>query len=174
MFTAIQDFINDTLSGKTFDDWKLDEMKFSAGKILIEKSQDLFIAAIYDGNGNKLRNRVKNLLQDINKKYGEVLEDWDGDMTELEGLKTMTMDLISKKEVVLGEHANHLESDERGSLEDVKTEEMGEYVCPICGTEIDIEDTKCPSCNIEFEELLDSPTSSPQKMESDELKEKPE
>lgn len=174
MFTAIQDFINNTLSGSTFDDWKLDEMKFGNGKILIEKSQNIFIAVIFEGNGNKLRNRVEKLLKDINKKYADVLEDWDGDMTKLEGIGDMTMSLISKKKEVLEELANHLESDKRESLEDENTEEIEKYICPICGTEIDIEDTKCPSCGVKFDKTLDSQFSLIQELESEEFKERTE
>jgi rubrerythrin len=174
MFTAIQDFINNTLSGSTFEDWKLDEMKFGVGKILIEKSQNIFIAVIFEGNGNKLRNRVEKLLEDINKKYAVVLEEWDGDMTQLDGIDAMTMSLISKKKDALEKHANHLESDERGLLEYVNTEEIEKYICPICGTEIDIEDTKCPGCGVEFEKTLDSQSSFLQELESEDSKERTE
>ncbi|UCE74580.1 MAG: DUF2341 domain-containing protein [Methanomassiliicoccales archaeon] len=100
MFTAVQDFISDAFSGKTpDDDWELDEMKFGENKILIERSQYLFLAVIFEGNGNKLRNRVINLLADINKGYGAILKDWDGDMNELRGISLYTKGLIRKKGV---------------------------------------------------------------------------
>ncbi|MEE9151337.1 MAG: hypothetical protein V3U20_05830, partial [Thermoplasmata archaeon] len=98
MFTAVQNFINDTFSDQTSeDDWELDEMKFGEHKILIERSQPLYLAVIFEGYGPKLRNRVKKLLQDINEEYGKVLEEWDGDMTKLKGIKAMTAGLIAKK-----------------------------------------------------------------------------
>jgi hypothetical protein len=172
MLTAVQDFINDTLSGRTYDDWKLDEMKFSDGKILLEKSKNIYIAAIFEGNGNKLRTRVKKLLHDINKKYGEMLNDWNGNMSELDGIKAITMSLISKKGTVLKEHTDQLDIKGGKLSEHVKTEEIEEYVCPMCEAEISIEDTKCPSCDVEFDETLDSPTSSPPIPESNELEEK--
>jgi hypothetical protein len=169
MFTAVQDFINDTLKGRTFDEWKLDEMKFSKGKILIEKTQNLYIAAIFDGDGNKLRKHVKRLLHDINEKYGELLVDWDGNMSKLEGIKAMTMSLINKKGTVLEGQSDHLDAEDVELHEDEKEEELEEYVCPMCETEISIEDIKCPGCNVEFEKPEDSLDSSEQELGSDEL-----
>ncbi len=174
MFTAIQDFINNTLSGSTFDDWKLDELKFGDGKMIIEKSRNIFIAVIFKGNGSKLRSRVKKLLEDISNKYADELEGWDGDMTKIDGIDEMTMSLISNKEEVLEESANYQESDKNESLEDINTEEIEKYICPICGTEIYIEDMKCPSCGVEFEKTFESPISLLQEMESDDLKDRKE
>jgi hypothetical protein len=98
MFTAVQDFINDAFMGKTDDDeWELDEMKFGENKILIERQENLFLAVIFGGNGDKLRIRVKRLLDEINTEFSSVLNDWDGDMSKLKGLRAMTMKLLSKK-----------------------------------------------------------------------------
>jgi hypothetical protein len=158
MFTAVQDFINDTLSGKTFDEWKLDEMKFGKGKILIEKSQNLFIAAIFEGNGNRLRKRIKKILIDINNRYGEILEDWDGDMIKLEGIEDRIMKLISTRERPISrDHDNLLEIEEERLEEEQITEETEEYICPLCECKIDIEDTECPNCGVHFESPMDSP-----------------
>jgi hypothetical protein len=98
MFTAVQDFISDAFSGKTQDDeWELDEMKFGENKILIERQENLFLAVIFEGNGNKLRTRVKKLLGEINCEFSSVLDDWDGDMSKLKGLRAMTMKILTKK-----------------------------------------------------------------------------
>jgi hypothetical protein len=98
MFTAVQDFISDAFSGKTQDDdWELDEMKFGENKILIERQENLFLAVIFEGNGHKLRIRVKKLLGEINCEFSAVLEDWDGDMSKLKGLRAMTMKILVKK-----------------------------------------------------------------------------
>jgi rubrerythrin len=103
MFTAVQNFINDTFSEQTSeDDWELDEMKFGDHKILIERSQYLYLAVIFEGYGSKLCRRVKKLLIEINDEYGTVFEDWDGDMTKLEDIKAMIASLIIKKGRRLG------------------------------------------------------------------------
>jgi len=97
MFTAVQNFVNDVLSGKTEEDWEVDEMTFGDNKILIERTSNLYLAVIFEGNGHKLRKRVKKLLQNINEGYGAILEDWDGDMSKLNGLSAITGSLIPKK-----------------------------------------------------------------------------
>jgi hypothetical protein len=99
MFTAVQDFIGDTFSDKTSDEWELDEMKFGENKILIERSQKLFLAVIFEGNGDRLRMRVKKLLYDVNKEYGSVFSKWDGDMNKIAGINLILMGLISKRKV---------------------------------------------------------------------------
>jgi hypothetical protein len=100
MFTAVQNFISDAFAGKTSeDDWELDEMKFGDNKILIERSQNLFLAVIFEGNGHKLRNRVKKILRDTNGEYGAMFKDWDGEMAHLTGVTTMIANLISKKKL---------------------------------------------------------------------------
>jgi rubrerythrin len=98
MFTAVQDFISDAFAGNMENGhWELDEMKFGENKILIERSENLFLAVIFEGNSDKLRLKVKKLLVDINLEFSAVLSDWDGDMTRLKGIRAMTMTLIPDK-----------------------------------------------------------------------------
>jgi hypothetical protein len=97
MFTAVQDFIGDTFSDKTSEEWELDEMKFGENKILIERSKKLFLAVIFEGNGDRLRTRVKRLLGEINSEYGAVFENWKGEMTQVRGINFLLMGIISKK-----------------------------------------------------------------------------
>jgi hypothetical protein len=158
MFTAVQDFINETLSGKTFEEWKLDEMKFSQGKILIEKSQELYIAAIFEGNGNKLRKRIKKILKDTNTRYGKALEDWDGDMVKLEGIEDNINKFIPKRgRDATSDVEKPVEIEEDISEEEQVAEEIEEYQCPLCEVKIDIEDTKCPNCGVHFTSPADPP-----------------
>ncbi|UCE36268.1 MAG: DUF2341 domain-containing protein [Thermoplasmata archaeon] len=179
MFTAVQDFINDAFSGQTSDvDWELDEMGFGENKILIERSECLYIAVIFEGYGRKLRKRVRRFFQDINKEYGTILEDWDGDISQLEGIRALTMTLIPDRgykhtdsqdmpdQPRLDAHAE--ESDESlyewkdgedEAFEDgseVYSENIIEievYECPVCGKDIDAEAASCPRCGVQFAEL---------------------
>jgi rubrerythrin len=98
MFTAVQDFINDAFSDETSDEnWELDEMKFGEHKILIERTKLLYLAVIFEGYGPKVRSKVKRTLDEINEEYGEILEDWDGDLAEITGIRAMTMSLMPEK-----------------------------------------------------------------------------
>jgi rubrerythrin len=98
MFTAVQNFINDVFSDQSSEnDWELDKMEFGEHKILLERSQDLYLAVIFEGHSNKLRRSMKKLLLKIDEVYGNVLKDWDGDMDQITGIKEMTASLITKK-----------------------------------------------------------------------------
>ncbi len=186
MFTAVQNFINDTFSDKTSeDDWELDQMEFGEHKILIERNQDLFLAVIFEGYGPKLRNRVKKLLQDINEKYGAVLKDWDGDMAKLKGIRAMTASLIIKKaaqgseedtkEPGVEELGEYIESVEEGlpevvGAEEIEVLEIEVIECPVCGKQIEAKVSKCPRCGVEFVGIKDVLTSSSLKPENEEPK----
>lgn len=185
MFTAVQDFISDAFSGKTQDDdWKLDEMKFGENKILIERSQDLYLAAIFEGNGDRLGNRLRNLLKDIDEKYSDVFTDWDGDMTELAGISAVITALVSKKvqkntgsgkpqteipseldseepveSQVEEEDIGRLYNEEQETIEkdeqETPSEETVVFECPECYSEIRSIDIRCPVCGVEFAEVND-------------------
>jgi hypothetical protein len=180
MFTAVQDFISDAFSGKTQDDnWKLDEMKFGDNKILIERSENLYLAAIFEGNGERLGSRMRTVLKDIDDKYAGVLTDWDGDMTELVGISAVISALVSKKAhkhaksepSLTREHSEGIsveiedanpEGDDIGvsDNEEQETNEIGDdetlvYECPECQSEIRSTDVRCPICGVEFSEMND-------------------
>jgi len=170
MFTAVQNFINDTFSDKSSeDDWELDEMKFGDHKILIERSQILFLAVIFEGYASKLRKRVKRLLHEINEEYGSTLKDWDGDMARLKGIRAMVASLVSKdKDKDTGAKPLPAHSETHGEefkdalmeWEDTKkvgVEELGEYIESIdkdlpevvdgeVVKAVEIEVIKCPVC----------------------------
>ena len=98
MFTAVQSFINDVFSDQASEnDWELDKMEFGDHKILLERSQDLYLAVIFEGHSPKLRSCMKKLLLKINEVYGNAIKDWNGDMDQLAGIKEMTASLITKK-----------------------------------------------------------------------------
>lgn len=100
MFTAVQDFIRDAFTDKTDDDeWELDEMAFGENQILIERSQNLYLAVVFEGNGANLRYAVKKVLRDFDGEYHEVLKDWDGDVSRLPKAKDMVEGLITTKKL---------------------------------------------------------------------------
>jgi hypothetical protein len=184
MFTAVQDFINDAFTSDGSDDeWELDEMKFGDHKILIERSAELYLAVIFEGNGNKLRLRVKKLLIEINHAFGEELEGWDGNMRILKGIRAMTFTLFdSKRPKRLGRKYRHFDDKKEKSelalsgkddLKGVGLEELHEFIdgvegsmpigfgskelevydCPVCGKEVTTKDSKCIRCGADHQEL---------------------
>ncbi|MCK5614366.1 hypothetical protein KAR91_71530, partial [Candidatus Pacearchaeota archaeon] len=106
MFTAVQDFINDTfVKGEAVnkdtdrDEWRLDELKLGSNKILIERSMNAYLAVIFSGgSSNRLRRTVSKLLIKIESKYEKILPTWNGEVRELEGTKNILLDLIKSEE----------------------------------------------------------------------------
>jgi len=103
MFTAVQDFIRDTFvqddKGANSDQWALDELKLGDNNILIERSENTFLAVIFSGEGSKrLRRIVNRLLQKIEDKYADILPKWDGNINQLAGAKEILCVLIKPLE----------------------------------------------------------------------------
>ncbi len=104
MFTAVQEFIKDTftqdssknISQDDNDKWILDELKLGDNKILIERSENTYLAVIFSGEGsNRLRRIVSRLLVKIETKYAKVLPSWDGNIRELAGTTEILSELIA-------------------------------------------------------------------------------
>ncbi len=103
MFTAVQEFIRDTFVsdyGEGASDgleskWALDELKLGDNNILIERSENTYLAVIFSGEGSKrLRRIVNRLLEKIETKYEKILPTWDGNVRELEGTREILSVLI--------------------------------------------------------------------------------
>jgi hypothetical protein len=114
MFTAVQEYIIDAFinahetnvkddhpndEAEEIDDkYVLDELKMGEQKILIERSNNTYLAVIFMGDGEtKLRKKVRDILDKIESKYGEKLVNWDGNIRELSGIKEILSVLIKDK-----------------------------------------------------------------------------
>jgi hypothetical protein len=106
MFTAVQEFIKDTFSkdndpnqDQSEDSWVLDELSLGENKILIERSENTYLAVIFSGQGSKrLRKIVNKLLDKIETKYENILPTWEGDIRALSGTKEILSMLIKVEE----------------------------------------------------------------------------
>jgi len=118
MFTAVQEFIKDTFAqdDQQCDDldknkWALDELKLGENKILIERSENAYLAVIFSGEGSKrLRRVVNRLLDQIESKYEQVLPTWDGNIRALAGTKEILSVLIEPLAESKGQTANDVEN----------------------------------------------------------------
>jgi PKD repeat protein len=102
MFTAIQDFIEESLTGVSFGPgartprsldstgkvkdknkpMKLNEFKVGNNQVIVEHGKFVYMAVVYTGRGVITLHRVvKRNIRLIERKYGKHLEYWDGDMT---------------------------------------------------------------------------------------------
>lgn len=92
MLVAVQDFIKDSFSGH---EGILDEMKFGRFQILLGRGKYIILATIVLGEElEPFRPQVTKCVEDIEEKYAEVLENWNGDLSALKGASKYVLDLI--------------------------------------------------------------------------------
>jgi len=100
MFTAVQEFIKDSFSTSTrageADDHILREMKIGENNnILIERGNYIYLAVIFSGRGaGKLRNKVRYVLNTIEKQYEQSFKRWVGDMDKIAGVERLLQPLL--------------------------------------------------------------------------------
>jgi hypothetical protein len=95
MFTAIQDFVKDVFESEDSKGARLNVMELGDKKVIIERGDYLYLAAVFTGGTLRLENRLKKTLVDIESEYGDVLKDWEGDMEVFEGIGNHLEGLIS-------------------------------------------------------------------------------
>lgn len=93
MLMAVQDFVRESMEM----DGSLEVLKHGDKTLLIEKAEHHFTALVVLGEPpSDLRSRVKSLNWTIEEKYGEVLTDWDGALSDLKGVKKHLLPLIER------------------------------------------------------------------------------
>ena len=141
MFTAIQEFIEDTfahdlphlakpktkvqptVAGTTSPDTepgksseessvKLNEFKVGENQVIIEHGNYVYMAVVYTGPGAVyLHREVKRCIRLIEKRYRKHLPDWDGDMLHFKTLKQYLLKIIPKSSFI--ESANNIPENEQ-------------------------------------------------------------
>jgi hypothetical protein len=92
MLVAVQDFIKDSFRDQ---EGILDEMKFGRFQVLLGRGKHIILATIVLGDEvEPFRPQVQKCVEDIEEHYGDVLENWDGEMSTVRGAAKYIMDLI--------------------------------------------------------------------------------
>lgn len=86
MLTAIQEFIRDSF--RKAGDSSVRQIEFGKRKIAIERGERSFLAVVYRGRETR-RNLlpIKEAIQEIEERYSDVLEDWDGFVMRFAGIQ---------------------------------------------------------------------------------------
>lgn len=88
MFKVIQDFVRDSFGKGTNDQMR--SMEFGERKIIIERGRYHFIAVVYGGQDRgRLIERARKVSQLIDRRFGQALENWSGDLDDLRGLAAL-------------------------------------------------------------------------------------
>ncbi len=95
MLTAIQEFVRDAFVYG--EHRELHHLDFGDYRILIERGKNVYLAVVYAGKGfASVRKRVRSVLDQIEKAYHGVLEDWDGDMDKVAGARDVIREYLLK------------------------------------------------------------------------------
>ncbi|MCK4266870.1 MAG: carboxypeptidase regulatory-like domain-containing protein, partial [Thermoplasmata archaeon] len=95
MLVAVQDFIKDSFRG---EEGGLEEMRFGRFQIILSRGDFIVIAALVLGDDPRpFKPQVDKCLADIEKKFADKLDDWDGDVDSLTGTYRYIMNLIDGK-----------------------------------------------------------------------------
>jgi uncharacterized repeat protein (TIGR01451 family) len=88
MLTAVQDFVKDVF--KLGENRALHEMEFGDYRILIERGDYIYLAAVTSGgSGWGTGNRLRRVLEQIETAHGETLKNWSGDVDDVLSVKEL-------------------------------------------------------------------------------------
>jgi hypothetical protein len=95
MLIAVQDFVKDSFRDA---EGMLDEMNFGRFQVLLGRGEHIILATMILGDDpSHLKPQIEQCVKDIEEKYKEQLQDWDGEMQTLMGASKYVMDLIDGK-----------------------------------------------------------------------------
>jgi tetratricopeptide (TPR) repeat protein len=98
MLTAVGNFVQDSLSMLTGTETEgsLNSLGYENYRILIESMKNVNLVVILTGKENEfLVNDMKEVLVNVDRQYGAVLKEWDGNKMGLHGLDSIMERLIT-------------------------------------------------------------------------------
>ncbi len=88
MLVAIQEFVRDSF--KDEGDIELKKIEFGDKKIFMQRGKYLIIAAVMRGEMDSfVEHRLKTALEEIEKKYRDILPNWKGNVEKFRGVRDM-------------------------------------------------------------------------------------
>jgi hypothetical protein len=95
MLVAVQDFIKDSFKDS---EAALDQMTFGRFQVLMGRGEHIILATLIQGEDMAhFKPQVQQCVKDIEEKFGDILSDWDGEVSSLQGASKYVMDLIDGK-----------------------------------------------------------------------------
>ncbi|MEW5761537.1 MAG: hypothetical protein AB1779_12310, partial [Candidatus Thermoplasmatota archaeon] len=73
------------------------EMEHGKFKVLIERGANVYLAVVISGKEREdIREKMRALLIDIQKKFGTSLKKWKGNLKDLEGIDILLKNLVGE------------------------------------------------------------------------------
>ncbi|MDD1767270.1 MAG: PKD domain-containing protein [Methanomassiliicoccales archaeon] len=140
MLIAIQDFVKDSFKDERAT--ALKRLDFGEKKILVEKGERVYLAAVLHGkHAGKIPQKMLQVIEEIQKDFGPTFAQWDGDLESVRGVKDEAQVLFKKQWSISRIIPIWKPIEEKGPL-------MTE--CPVCDQQIPADSKKCPSCGADF------------------------
>ncbi len=96
MFTAVNNFVGDAFGGE--EKHTLKRMEYGDDKVLVHKGEYVILAVFISGDDpSNAMESLSALVEDIEEKYGDELEDWDGSHEDLSGIGDLIDEFLDKK-----------------------------------------------------------------------------
>ncbi len=96
MLIAIQSFVKDSFKDESST--ILSRMDFGEKKILVERGERFFVAAVLHSNRTgSVPNRIAKVIDEIQREFGPVLGEWDGDLEKVRGVKDISNGVFEMK-----------------------------------------------------------------------------
>jgi uncharacterized repeat protein (TIGR01451 family) len=93
MLTAVQEFVRDAF--RYGEHRELHHMDFGDYRILIEQGRLVYLAVVYRGGDSAgMRKRVRSVIDRIESAYGKALENWNGELEHVIGVRDMMRDSL--------------------------------------------------------------------------------
>jgi len=93
MLVAIQSFVKDSFKDESST--HLQRLDFGNKKILVEKGESFYLAVVLHSNrAGSVPQRMQKVIDDIQKEFGSALNEWDGDLEKVRGIKDSTEKLM--------------------------------------------------------------------------------
>jgi hypothetical protein len=97
MFTAVQDFISDAFDSEDHTKVPLKVMEIGDKKVMIERGEYTYLAAVFRGGTWLLASRIKKTVANLETEYGDKLKDWDGVLDDFKGIDIHLDNLMESK-----------------------------------------------------------------------------
>ncbi|NYT11577.1 MAG: PKD domain-containing protein [Methanomassiliicoccales archaeon] len=96
MLVAIQEFVKDSF--KDEEATGIRRLDFGDKKIMVEKGDNIYMAVVLHGTGGeKVQQKMQHVLNSIEKEYGQELQDWNGDLEKVRGIKERSKQLFESR-----------------------------------------------------------------------------
>jgi hypothetical protein len=98
MLTGVKDLITDAFvkEDEAKEEKGLHKLEFGDSNIMLEKGNHFFLALVFKGIENRaMVRKIKGAIDEIERRYGDILADWDGDMDAFEGADEIIQGLLS-------------------------------------------------------------------------------